>query len=260
MKIPHAELVDQDRSASTLTNTQRDFLTGENSPAHERQFRNRMRDRIRDGLIDGVYFQHIGENGRKNIFEPLNDGHGDQQSLIDAHTQRGEKDNWDGLRELDPEKLRLTQEIQMGARSWLGFLYAAITDASPVITQTDAVTLPTEEDIERAEESYGEGVVREYFPEKYTNPQPRIHFHFETMLREAVEQVAEQRGERVTNFELTIETEPVETSSDDPDIDELERRYENGDRSLTMDQLHTLRRNTDITGEDLQNWLQETME
>jgi len=216
-----------------------------------------MRDRIRDGLIDGVYFQNLGENGRKSIFEPLNDGHGSRESLLEAHTPRGENaDDWDGLRELDPEKLRLTQEIQMGSRSWLAFLYAAITDASPVITQADAATLPTEEEVERAKET----ILEPYLPDKYKNPQPRIHFDFETMLREAVEQVAEQRGERVTNFELTIETEPVETPSDDPDIDELERRYENGDRSLTMDQLHTLRRNTDITGEDLQNWLQETME
>lgn len=92
-----------------------------------------------------------------------------------------------------------TRRLYDGVLGWLAFLYTGIEDADHAHTVGPA-------DVELVN---GEWVQR-----------PEFYFDFGTMLEEAIEEVAKSQGERVTEFELTIETKPIErgvASIEDPE-------------------------------------------
>lgn len=80
-----------------------------------------------------------------------------------------------------------------GLVAWLEFLYAGIDE------------MPTDLYDNRAGfEEYGINPESGEFEQV-----PNARFHFETMLKEAVENVAQSRGEEVVEFDLKIETKPL---------------------------------------------------
>jgi len=248
-----------ERSAAALTNTQRKYLINEKEPTHERQFKNRMKERVRNSVIDGSYLLTMPIAQQKSIFEPLNDREGENNDWLEnIHTNSTDNAaDWDGLRELDPDKLRMTENIHTGSTHWLAFLYSSITEANPVITQVDASNMPTANEVEEIKNQHGEQYFDEYLSDQIQTL-PRLHFDFETMLREAVELVAEHRGEIVSEFDLRIETEPKpEPNTTGYDTTELLKRFNNNDPKLTYAEVRYLHSNDEIDEQDIQQYHDE---
>lgn len=117
--------------------------------------------------------------------------------------------------------------VQNGAGGWLSFLYRSITEVEPLIQPLDDLRV------------HDEG-------------HPEIHFDFETLLREAVETVVESRGRRLTDFQFSIETEPIQTR----DIEELRKKFDQRE-GLSYDEIQELHARTDLTGSDVEEYYAE---
>jgi len=214
--------------------TQFEYLTERTPRDHDSGKDWEIRECLNNTLGNGwLIYHNIEPQERSKIFNVL----AMHDDTVDIDEQAG--DTGRKLHKADDDY----QKFHNGIVSWLSFLYAGIDQAI-----TDVY------DNRPGFEEYDLNTENGEFEQV-----PNARFHFETMLRKAVEQVARQRGEHVTNFELTIETEPTEHDSGTPNVSELKRRFENQDRSLSMDDLHALREGTDITGEEIQDWLQESL-
>lgn len=111
------------------------------------------------------------------------------------------------------EKINEIDNLYSGLTGWLAFLYAGIEDADHAHTRG----MP-------GEDAFIDG--------EWTQV-PQFYFDFEWMLEDAVKKVAESQGERVTEFSLEVETEPIsdpEYSAEEKE--EIQKRVRKGDPDL----------------------------
>lgn len=162
----------------------------------------RIRDRLWHTLINGhTFWWEIPPDERQKLFNVESNGDG-------------------SLPTLDGDYGRFHD----GLKCWLAFLFAGIDEAPPAYN----AELPDTE-VVLNEDGAVDGHRRV----------PSARFDFEHLLREAVKSVAASRGERVTDFNLVIETEPIESPS--PDTETVLESFRRGEPLPPTDILHLVR-------------------
>jgi len=176
----------------------------------------RTRDRIRHTIINGWrLWGDLPADERQKLFDVEAKGP-DSGSKLENRLRSDYKQFHDGL------------------KWWLAFLYAGI-EGAPHAYEPGLGTVIAEYDDEG-----NPSMVRH----------PTARFDFEYLLREAIEQVANSQGERVTKFDLTVETEPLEPPQPESfDTEKLLERFEEG-AFLSVGEQHHLRREVDLTKEE----------
>lgn len=179
-----------------------------------------IRQRIWHTISNGsLLWLKIPPKERKNLFDVEAKGRNSGMSDEDYH-KLGYKDFHEGL------------------KWWLAFLYAGI-DEAPHAYELDLGTVVPE--VDKGSDS---PLIRH----------PTARFDFEYILQEAVEAVANSRGERVTTFEFSVETEPIEPPERPSfDTEELLEKFEQGE-PLSSDEHLYLRRETSITTEQWEEY------
>lgn len=172
----------------------------------------RIRDRVHHTIVNGDHlFWHLGSDQQGKIFDMSAAGTSESAVKTKVDAKTGEqvlKDDY--------------QEFHAGVKGWLAFLYAGVSDAGNVFDHTNP--------------RYDWG--RDGKPERQL---PNARFDFEEMLEQAVRDVARQRGEKITRFELTIESEPAEPHQSGFDTEELKTRLESDHPELSLAELNHLR-------------------
>lgn len=228
--------MNEDQPASVLTPTQREYLfknEKDRQPGEERKLKSRIRDRVFAGVIDGDYlWSDLAPDERRKIFDMT------MRNADSTGEQAIEIQRDDDLETLHPHY----HQFHHGVTSWLAFLYAGVEEAEHVYDITDP----------KIEYSIGEN------PDDGSDAvrTPNVRFDFERMFREAISWAVRKRGEELTEFELTIETEPLKRRPSDVDLDDAEERFYNREH-VTALELHTLRSEGRVDEEDAEGYFSE---
>jgi hypothetical protein len=221
-----------------LTEGQLAYLRDGEDPKSVDSMHYDIRNRLFHTLRNGDVLTRLPQNQREQIFDmrekkTTNPGELERDDAttpgdVDPLAQRG-------LWELNEGY----QEFQRGLIHWLAFLYTGIEGAANVAD----VTQPVGHDYDLSHD--------EMSPEERTTRNPEIvAFDFRQMLEKAIETAARQKGEQVTEFELRIETEPIQSvEPPSSDTESLRSRFESGDPELTGLEIAHLQSEVDDIGQ-----------
>jgi len=174
--------------------------------------------RMRNALLNGFHlWRTIDDDLRQSIFEPIEGPDGT-------------------TREAEDGEIEEVHKLRQSLIGWLSLLYAGIEDMNNVHLAQ----------LSKAEKEGAYPTTPHGTAPVYRDGESLV-FDFEDLVAEAVEKVAWERGERVT--EVTIETEPRE---DEP-IGVLMERFESREPIDAMD-LARLLRETELGADDLEGY------
>jgi hypothetical protein len=135
------------------------------------------------------------------------------------------------FQKMDPDELDQVRMLRRGLVGWLSLFYSGAREARNVFSVSAGNHKITDD---------GSAVHA-----------PEIHFNFEEMLREAIQKAENREGKQVSEFDLSVETEPIpETPLGDVNTDELLARFERGESLEGLEIAH-LRDEGKITDEEL---------
>lgn len=212
-----------DSGPGGLNKTYRACLRGEHDhgPSLASTHRYKIKGRIRQGVKDGgLLWYNIDRDLRQDIFRPGERFYSEDTPDEELEYLKGE-----------PETVEEIRDLRRGTVNWLSFLYKGVDEATNLFIQGDPQTEITES---------GDAVTV-----------PNVHFDFETTLKEAIQKAESRKGKQISEFDLSVETEPIpEPPLSDVDTEELLARFERGESLEGLEIAH-LRDEGVITDEEL---------
>lgn len=227
----------------------------EPNEGHNPQYRRKVRERTKGALdhlgpvgrhlspkdVEMIFTQHHPEGKPDTPVHTIPDADTRQRVIEEAGSEAGRGELKDGV--VAAESVEATAEdpgrlpgFRNDIRDVLTLLFQGIMEMPDV-----EMAVPY-----KAENEHGEKSVYLRQPESFSD-KSAVDFDLESLISEAIERAAEQRGKRVE--ECTIDVELCDAE----DIESVRERFEEGE-FMDYDELLRLHHETDVTGEEIQQY------